>query len=137
MREEVLSSVGAHNTDTKEYELFDLEDIEFSWEHPAVDKDSVYRPEIDTPFSSSIFDDFQMEGSTAVNPIIVDDEEDKKGWAPTKTTPASERQSQPPRLLRCRAFGTRLENVPDFVYKTLFRWICFVFDTLYVFCINK
>ena len=36
--------------------------------------DSVYRPGIDTP---SIFDDFQM-GSTAANPIIVDDEEDKE-----------------------------------------------------------
>ena len=31
--------------------LFDLEDIEFSWEDPAVDMDSVYRPGIDTPFS--------------------------------------------------------------------------------------
>ena len=74
MREEVLSSVAAQDTDTRGYELSDLEDIEFSWEDPAVDMDSVYRPGIDTPFSSSIFDDFQMEGSTAANPIIVDDE---------------------------------------------------------------
>ena len=42
MREEVLSSVGAQDTDTRRYELSDLEDTEFSWEGPAVDKDSVF-----------------------------------------------------------------------------------------------
>ena len=123
MREEVLSSVGAQDTDTSGYELSDLEDIEFSWEDPAVDVDSVYRPGIDTTFSLSIFDDFQMEGSTAANPIIVDDEEDNKNSAPTTrtTTPESERPTEPPRLLRSRPFGTRLENVPESVYRTLFR----------------
>ena len=89
MREEVLSSVGAQDTDTSGYELSYLEEIEFSWEDPAVDMDIVYRPGIDTPFSPSIFDDFQMEGSTATNPIIVDDEEDKENSAPTTTTPES------------------------------------------------
>ena len=122
MREEVLSSVGAQDTDTSGYELSDLEDIEFSWEEPAVDMDSVYRPGIDTRFSPSIFDDFQMEGSTATNPIIVDDEEDKENSAPTTTTtPESESPTEAPRLLRSRPFGTRLENVPDSVYRTLFR----------------
>ena len=121
MREEVLSSVGAQDTDTSGYELSDLEDIEFSWEDPAVDMDSVYRPGIDTPFSPSIFDNFQMQGSTATNPIIVDDEEDKENSAPTTTTPESERPTEPPRLLRSRPFRTRLENVPDSVYRTLFR----------------
>ena len=62
-----------------------------------------------------------MEGSTATNPIIVDDEEDKENSAPTTTTPESERPTEPPRLLRSRPFGTRLENVPDSVYRTLFR----------------
>ena len=37
MREEVLSSVGAQDTDTRGYELSDLEDIEFSCDDPAVD----------------------------------------------------------------------------------------------------
>ena len=78
MIEEVLSSVGAQDTDTSGYELSDLDDIEFSWKDAAVDMDSVYRPGIDNPFSPSVFDDFQMEGSTAANPIIVDDEEDKE-----------------------------------------------------------
>ena len=121
MREEVLSSVGAQDTDTSGYELSDLENIEFSWEDPAVDMDSVYRPGIDTPFSPSIFDDFQMEGSSAANPILVDDEEDKENSAPTTTTPESESPTEPPRLLRSRPFGTRLENVPESVYRTMFR----------------
>ena len=64
MREEVLSSVGTQDTDSRAHELSDLEDIELSREVPAVDMDSVYGPAIDTPFSPSIFDDFQMEGST-------------------------------------------------------------------------
>ena len=53
MREEVHSSVAAQDTDTRGYELLDLEDIEFSWEDAAVDMDSVYQPGIDTPFSPS------------------------------------------------------------------------------------
>ena len=120
MREEVLSSVRAQDTDSSGYELSDLEDIEFSWEYPAVNVDSVYRPGIDTLSCPSIFDDFHKEGSTAVNPIIVDDENDKEKSAPT-TTPESERPTEPPRLLRSRPFGTRLENVPESVYRTLFR----------------
>ena len=83
--------------------------------------DSVYRPGIDTPFSPPIFDDLQMEGSTAANPIIVDDEEDKENSAPTTSTPESGRPNEPPRSLRSRPFGTRLENVPEYVYRTLFR----------------
>ena len=55
---EVISSVGAQDTDTSGYELSDLQDIEFSWEDPAVDVDSVYRPGIDTSFSPSMFGDF-------------------------------------------------------------------------------
>ena len=50
MRGEVLSSVGAQDTDTMGYEVSDLEDIEFSWENPEVDMDSVYGPGIVTIF---------------------------------------------------------------------------------------
>ena len=96
MREEVLSSVGAQDTDTRRYELSDLQDTEISWEDAAVDMESIYRRGIDTPFSPSIFDNFQMEGSTAANPIIVDDEEDKENSAPTSSTPKSERPTEPP-----------------------------------------
>ena len=124
MREEVLSSVGAQDTDTRGYtfrNLSGLEDIEFSWEDPAVDMDSVYRLGLDNPFLPFIFDDFQMEGSTDANPIIVDDEENKVNSAPTATSPESERPTEPPILLRKYPFGTQPENVPDSVYRTLFR----------------
>ena len=119
LREKKLSSVRAQDTDTRGYKLSNLEDIEFSWGDPAMDLDTVYRPGIDTPFFLSIFDEFQM-GSTAGIPIKVDDEEDKENSAPRTTTPESERPTEPPRLLRSRPFGTRLENVPDSVYRTLF-----------------
>ena len=121
MREEVLFSVGAQDTDTRGYELTDLEDIEFRWEDPALNMDSVNQPGIGTPLSPSIFHDFQMEGLTVANPIIVDDEEDKEKSAPTTTTPESERPTEPPRLLRSCPFGSQLENVPESVYRTLFR----------------
>ena len=122
MREKVLSSVGRQDTDTRGYELSDLEDIEFSWEDPAADMDSVYRLGTASPFSPSIFNNFQMEGSTAANPRIVDDEEDKENSAPTTTTPETERPTEPTRLLKSRPFGTPLENVPDSVYMTVFRY---------------
>ena len=77
MRDKVLYSVGAQDADTRWYELSDLADIAFSWEDPEVDMDSVCRPGNDTPFSSSIFDGFQM-GSAAVNPKVVEKEEDKR-----------------------------------------------------------
>ena len=60
LREEALSSVGAQDVDTRGYELSDLEDVEFSSEDPAVEIDSGYGLGFDTPFSASIFDDFQM-----------------------------------------------------------------------------
>ena len=80
-------------------------------------------------------------GSTAANPKLVDDEVDKENSAPATTTtaPESEQPTEPPRLLRSRPIETRLEKVPDSVYRTLFRYVLyeFVFDTLYVFCIYK
>ena len=74
------------------------------------------------PVFPSIVDDFQMEeGSTTANPKIVGDEEYKENSAPTtSTTPESKRATEPPRLLRSRPFWTRLEFVPDSVYRTLF-----------------
>ena len=50
MRDEVLSSVKAQDLDTSSYQVSDLEDIEFNWENPQLDMDSVFRPGIDTPF---------------------------------------------------------------------------------------
>ena len=119
MRDEVLSSVGAQDFDTSSYQVSDLEDIEFNWENSQLDMDSVFRPGIDTPFSPTVFDDLLMGDGSVENPIVLDEEQDKENAPPT--TPVSERPTEPPRLLRGRAFGARIENVPDYVYRNLFQ----------------
>ena len=59
-----------------------------------------------------------MEGSVE-NAIVLDEEEDKEN-APPPTTPEYVRPREPPRLQRSRAFGARMENVPDCVLRNLF-----------------
>ena len=98
----------------------DLVDVELYWENDQQDVDAVFRPGIDTPFSPTAFDDLEMRGS-AENPILFDEEEDKENSPPTATTLVSERPTRHPALLRSRPFGTRLENVPDYVYRNLFQ----------------
>ena len=95
MTDKKLSSVGAQDLDTSSVQVSNPEDTEFSWEDPAVNMNSVYRPGIDTPFSPSVSYDFQM-GTTAANPILVDDGADKENSAPTTTKPESERPTEPP-----------------------------------------
>ena len=120
MRDEVLSSVGAQDLDTSSYQVSDLEDIEFNWEDSQLDMDAVFRPGIDTPFSPTTFDDLLMGDRSVENPIVLDEEEDKEN-APPPTTPESVRPTEPPRLQRSRPFRTRIENVPDYVYRNLFQ----------------
>ena len=83
-----------------------------------MDVDVVFRPGIGTLFSPAAYDDLEM-GCSAENPILLDEKEDRENAPPT--TPVSERPTRPPALLRSRLFGTRVENVPDFVYKNLFQ----------------
>ena len=118
MRDEVLSSVGAQDLDTSSYQVSDLEDIEFNWEDSQLDMDAVFRPGIDTPFSPTTFDELSMGGSTE-NPIVLYEVQDKENAPPT--TPVSEHPTEPPRLQRSCAFGARIENVPDYVYRNLFQ----------------
>ena len=121
MRDEVLSSVGAEDLDTSSYQVSNLQDIEFNWENSKLDVDAVFRPGIDTPFSPTTFDDLSMEGSVG-NPIVLDEEEDKeKSLPPAPSTPEPVRPTEPPRLQRSCAFGARIENVPDFVFRNLFQ----------------
>ena len=121
MRDEVLSSVGAQDLDTSSYQVSDLEDIEFNWENSQLDMDAVFRPGIDTLFSPTTFDDLSMEGSVE-NPIVLDEEEDKENApAPAPSTPESVRPTEPPRLQRSRAFGARIQNVPDYLFRNLFQ----------------
>ena len=122
MRDEVLSSVrGKEGLDTSGYQVSaDLDDVEFYWENDQLDADAVFRTGIDTPFSPTAFDDLEM-GSSAENPTLLDEEEGKENSPPPTTTPVSERPTQPPALLRSRPFGSRTENVPDYVYRNLFQ----------------
>ena len=121
MRDEVLSSVGAQDLDTSSYQVSDLENIEFNWENSQLDMDSVFRPGIDTPFSPTTFDDLLMGDGSVENPIVLDEEEDKENSHPAPSTPESVRLTEPPRLQRSRTFGTRIENIPDYVYRNLFQ----------------
>ena len=119
MREEVLSSVGGQDLDTSSYQLTDLADMEFNWESSQLDP--VFRPGKDTPFSPATFDCLSMEGSVE-NPIVLDAEEDKENVPPSApSTHVFEGPTEPPRTLRIRAFGARIENVPDYVCRTLFQ----------------
>ena len=129
MREEILSSVGAQDMDTSSYQVSDLEDIEFNWEDSQMDMDAVFRPAIDTPFSPATFDDLLMGDGPVENPIVLDEEEDKEN-APPPTTPECARRTEHPRLQRSRAFGARMENVPDYVFRNLFQKLlqCLCFD---------
>ena len=81
--------------------------------------DAVFRPGIDTPFSSRTFDDIMMGDGSVENPSVLHEEEDNKN-APPPTTPESVRPTEPPSLQRSRALGARIENVPDYVYRNLF-----------------
>ena len=120
MREEVLSSVGAQDLDTSSHQVSDLEEIEFNWEDSQLDMDAVFRPGIDTPVSPTTFDDLSIGGSVE-NPIVLDEEEDEESSPPAPSTPESVRLTEPPRLQNSRPFGTRIENVPDYVYSNLFQ----------------
>ena len=120
MRDEVLSSVGAQDLDTSSYQVSDLEDIEFNWENSQLDMDAVFRPGIDNPFSPTKFDDYSMKGSVE-NPTLLDEEEDKENAPPPPTAPESFRPTEPPRLQGSRAFGARMGNVPDYVFRNLFQ----------------
>ena len=108
---------GAQNLDTSSYQVSDLEDIEFNWEDSQLD--SVFRPGIGTPFSPTTFDDFLMVDGSVENPILLDEEQDKENAA--SSSPESVRPAEPPMLQRSRAFGARIENVPDYLYRNLFQ----------------
>ena len=118
MIDEIFSSVGAQDMVTSSYQVSDLRDIEFNWQNPQLDMDALFRPGIDTPFSLTTFDDLSMGGSVE-NTIVLDEEQDKENSPPPPSTPDSVRPTEPPRLQRSRAFGARIENVLDYVNRTL------------------
>ena len=120
MRDEVLSNVGAQEgLDTSGYQVSaDLDDVEFYWENDQLDVDAVFRPGI----LILLFHQQRLTtlGGSAENSILLDEKEDKENSPPTTTTtPVSERPTRPPALLRIHPFGTRKQNVPDYVYRNL------------------
>ena len=137
MREEVLSSVGAQNTDTSGYELSDLEDIEFSWEDPAVDMDSVYRLGIGTPFSPIHlwrFSDGRINRYQPNNSwrwgrqgeFSSNNNNNTRVWASNRTSEITEKSCIRDSTRKCAWL-----HIQDSVS------LNFVIDTLYVFCVYK
>ena len=122
MKDEVLSSVGAQEgLDTSGYQVSaDVDDVDFFWLTDQLDVDAVFRPGIDTSFSTAAFDDLEMGGS-AENLNLLDEEEDKENSPPTTTTPVSGRPTRSPVLLRSCPPGTRTENVFGYFYRKLFQ----------------
>ena len=114
MRHEVLSSVGAQDLDTSSHQVTNFEDIDFTREISHLHMDALFRPGTDNPFSPITFDDLSMEGSVET-PIVLDEEEDKKNAPPPPSTPETVRPTEP------RAFGARIENVPDYVFRNFFQ----------------
>ena len=119
MRHEVPSKVGAQYMDTSGCQLSDLNDVAFYWENDQMDVDVVFRPGVNRPFASSKSNDFEI-GSMAKNPVVIDEEEEKENFPPLSTTSVSEKAAQQPVLRKSCPFGTRSENVSDFVYRNSF-----------------
>ena len=137
MRDEVLSSVGAQDLDKSGYQVSaDLDKVKFYWKKDQLDVDSVFRPGIGTAFSPTEFNDSEW-GSSAENPILLDEEEDKEN-SPSPTTPVSERPTRPPALLTSHLFGTRIKHVPDCVYRNLFQYVfpCLCFNIDHHYCVS-
>ena len=82
MGDEVLSSLGAQNSDISSYQVSDLENIEFNWVNSQLEMDAVFRPGIDTPFSPTTLENLSNEGSVE-NPTVLDEEEDRDSAPPT------------------------------------------------------
>ena len=50
MRYVVLSSVGAQDMDTSGYQVFDMGEIEFQWQHPKMNSHAIFPASIDITF---------------------------------------------------------------------------------------
>ena len=103
MRDEVLASAGFQDMANSRYELSELE----------IDAD--FRPRLETPFTTTVFNDLEMiEAETSENPVTMDEKEDKEN-SPLPIS-ESERPIEHPRLFRCCPFWRRIEIVLESVY---------------------
>ena len=100
--------------------MADIDDVELYWQNDQLDVDVVFRPGRDTFFFPSNFNNFEI-GSMPENLILTDEEQDNEYSPPLHpTNPVSVTTTQPPVLMRSQPFGTRNENVPDYVYRNSF-----------------
>ena len=135
MRDEVLSCVGAQDTNTRGYEVSDLEDIEFSWEDPAVDVECLSTwnwypifPIHLWRFSDGGIDCYQpnnswrwgRQGEFSSNNI------NTRVWASNRASQITEKTS-----IWDSTGKSAWNRIQDTVS------LNFVFDTLYVFCVYK
>ena len=111
IRDVVLSSVGVQDMDTRGYQVSDLEDNDFHWENPELNMDAAFRPGIDTLFSTSTLNEFQIS-LMAENSFLIDDSKTRTLLSIIIQELQSPRDQPSPLLMRSRAFGTRIENVP-------------------------
>ena len=92
MRDEVFSSVCEQDTDAIGYQVSDLDEIEFQWEDPDLNMDATARLSIDTLFTLSSFNEYEM-GSLAGNLILFDEEQNRWDFPPP-TAAVSERSTR-------------------------------------------
>ena len=131
LRDEVISSVGAQDMDTSGYQVSaDMDDVEFHWENDLLDVDAAIWPGIDFLFSPTAFDDLEMGGS-AENTLSAR-RRGRRELSSSKKTSLPETYKTP-ELLRSCPFGTRIEKVPEFVYRNLFQEVlpCLCFNIIY------
>ena len=79
-------------------QVSDLEDLELHCVDPDLDTDPIFRPSLDSSFSSTLLSNFQMD-SVAKNSTLLNDQEDKENFYPPPKTPGSERPTRPPASL--------------------------------------
>ena len=108
LREEIFSCLG-HKTWTQAKSSCLIWTVfEFHWEIDQIELNSAFRHGFIMHFLSTI-DNLAMRIS-AVNPILLDGEEDKANSPPKAKTPVSERPTRPPALLRRCPFRTRIKK---------------------------
>ena len=114
MRDEVLSSVGAHKR------------VSSVWSGRGWillgNSSTGLCPQTRHRYTSFFFNFNLFEkGALTDNPILIDEEQDKENSPPPHLiVPLSGRRTQPPLLMRSCPFGTRIENAAN-----LFMEICF------------
>ena len=79
LKEEILHRPGVKLIDINAYELRDLDDIKFFWANCHLELNAAFRHRI--YFSPTPFEDLEMGGS-AKNPILLDEEKDRKKLSP-------------------------------------------------------